>query len=143
MHLDLRFDAFARASIGEYDDGPRGVPQRELRDAQRRAFCVGLALGVHDEIQDRGPCDGASQLARVRALRPAQPHELALERGDAVRACTPEGGVDDDHAFRHSRPSRSISASASAGPHVPASYSGGPDGEDCQASMIGSTNSHC
>ncbi len=63
----------------------------------------------------------AALLAGVRALRPAEPCELALERGDPIRAGAPEARVDADHALRHSRPSRSMSASASAGPHVPAS----------------------
>ena len=78
------------------------------------------ALREHDEIQHRRARDRPSELAGVSALGATEPRELAFERRDAALSRPPERRVDC-YDFRHFRPSRSMSASASAGPQVPAS----------------------
>ena len=96
------------------------MTEREVGDAAGGAPRVLLAIREHDEVEDRRPSDRTDELARVRALNAAEPGELALERGNALRARAPEHRVDS-YALRHFRPSRSMSSSASAGPQVPAS----------------------
>ena len=120
MHLDALLGAVSCTAVREHDDRARRMTEREVGDAPCGAACVLLAVGVHDEIQHRRARDRSPELARMRALRPTEPRELALERRDATLARSPERRVDH-YAFRHFRPSRSMRASASVGPHVPAS----------------------
>src|SRR4029077_9688827 len=143
MHVDVPFVVLAvRTAVGEHHDRARRMPEREVGDASRRAARMFLAVGVHDEVQDRCAGDRAHQLARVRALNAAKSRELALECRDTLGAGAPEVGVDG-YAFRHFRPSRSMRSSASVGPHVPASYDAGAPGASLQPLMIGSTKAHC
>src|SRR5438105_952471 len=142
VHLDALLDAVARSAIREHDDRTRWVTECQVGDASCRTARVLLAISEHYEIQDRRTRNRASELACVRALRAAKPGQLALERRDAALARSPERRVDG-YDFRHFRPSRSISASASDGPHVPASYSARPWGDWAQPLMIGSTKLHC
>ena len=122
VHLDRGVDSFRRPTVGEDDDRARGVTKRELRDALRGAPRMELAVGVHDQVQHGSTRDGAALFPRVSALRAPQSGELPFEFRDARGARSPERGVHvADHALRHSRPSCSIKASASGGPHEPAS----------------------
>ena len=96
------------------------MTESEVGDASCCPARVYLAVGVHDEVENRCAGDRAYRLARMGALNAPEPRELALEGRDTLRAGAPEHRIDD-YAFRHFRPSLSMRSSASVGPQVPAS----------------------
>jgi hypothetical protein len=117
VELHRRDDAVA-VPIAEQDDRARRMAKCQIRHRLRGASRMQFALGVHDQVEYRGPGQCLATFDRVRDRGAAQTRELALEGIDARRLRAPEHFVD--HWRRQLRPSRAMSASASSGPHAPA-----------------------
>ena len=111
--------------LGEQDQRPGGVGHRETVEHAGDFAQLGLVADHGDQVEHagagfgRGVLRGLALLA-VRMQAPAHLVQLFLDGMHVDKGPGAELGVTVAHGRRQRRPSRSISASTSGGPQVPA-----------------------
>ena len=111
--------------LGEQDQGPRGVGDRQPVEHSDDRVLFGFVADDRDQVENAGPrfvggvLRGLAQLT-IAMQSPADLLQLLLDGVDVDKGLNAELGVVATHGRRQRRPSRSIRASAASGPQLPA-----------------------